>query len=312
MIELSVVVSAHDLRRELPRTIRSLSPPYQTGVDAACLEVIVVDNGSSEPVERSWFEGVAAEVSILRFAPGNPSPCHAINAGVAAARGSLLSVLIDGARIASPGLFERARAAMRIADDVFVATMGFHLGHETQQVSLTKGYGPIAEDALLAGIGWPDDGYRLFEICSRGESYRRGVLSSFPETTAFLMRRSSFERVGGFNEGFRYRGGGLANFDFFERVLQDDAITPVVLIGEGTFHQVHYGNTTRANGVRARESPDGPTIWDAMAAEFERVVGHVPLTLQLRKPLLFGRCHTAAIERCFFPAPEEIAEVAPA
>jgi len=300
MVHISVVVSAHDLRREISRTVRSLSPPYQCGIDPSRVEIIVVDNGSSEPVDANWFKGVAADVRIIRFPPGNPSPCEAINAGIAAARGSRLAVLIDGARLASPGLLARGLEAMRLADDVFVAAMGFHLGHETQQVSLTKGYGPEVEDQLLAEIGWPDDGYRLFEICARGESHREGVFSPFPEATAFVMHRSSFERLGGFHEGFRYRGGGLASFEFFERVVKDEAITPVVLIGEGTFHQVHYGNSTRAGGVRRSETQDGPTIWDAMALEFRALVGHAPLAVQLRSPFLFGRCQNEVIERCFF------------
>lgn len=303
MTDLSVIVAAHDMRREIPRTVRSLSPPYQTGIDPARLEIIVVDNGSAEPVDAAWFVGVAAEVRIMRFPPGDPSPCRALNAGVAAARGSSIAVLIDGARIASPGFLERALAAMRIADDVFVATMGFHLGHETQQVSLAKGYSREIEDRLLAQIGWPHEGYRLFEICARGESYHDGVLSPFSETVGFVMRRESFARIGGFHEGFRYGGGGLANFEFFERVHADEAITPVVLVGEGTFHQVHDGITTRAGGVRARETPDGPTIWDAMSSEFEELVGRPPLSLELRKPLLFGRCENAAAERCFFAEP---------
>jgi glycosyltransferase involved in cell wall biosynthesis len=300
--DLSIIVAAHDLRREVPRTVRSLSPPYQTELDPARLEIIVVDNGSAVPVDAAWFEDVAAEVNVLRFPPGNPSPCQAINAAVGTARGSWIAVLIDGARMASPGLFERASAAMRTDDDVFVATMGFHLGHETQQISLANGYGPEVEDRLLAQIGWPDDGYRLFEICARGESYRNGILSDFPETTAFVMHRATFERLGGFHEGFRYRGGGLANFEFYERVLLDDTITPVVLIGEGTFHQVHYGNSTRTGGVLRRETPDGPTIWDAMAEEFVSIAGHAPLSIRLRKPLLYGQCRTPVIERCFFAA----------
>jgi glycosyltransferase involved in cell wall biosynthesis len=295
-----LIVSAHDLRRELPRTVRSLSPPYQTGVDSTRLEIIVVDNGSSEPVQSDWFEGVTADLKILRFPAGNPSPCHALNVGVAASQGDFVVVLIDGARMASPGLLARASEAMRVANDVFVATMGFHIGPEPQQVSQSKGYNAAVEDRLLAGIGWPADGHRLFEICARGESYANGVLSNFPQTTAFMMHRESFDRIGGFHEGFAYRGGGLANFEFFERVLGDESIAPVVLIGEGTFHQVHDGNSTRAGGVLRQEIPGGPTIWDEMAREFESVAGHPPLSLKLRKPLLFGRCETPAAERCFF------------
>ncbi len=300
MIDLSVVVVAHDMRREIPRTVRSLSPPYQRGIAPARIEIIVADNGSSEPVDPVWFDGVAADVRLIRFPSGNPSPCAAINAGIAAARGALVTVLVDGARLASPGLLTRGLEAMRLGDDVFAAAMGFHLGHETHQTAVSKGYGPDIEDGLLAGIGWPDDGYRLFEICVRAESHRDGVLSPFPEATAFMMRRSSFERLGGFDEAFRYAGGGLACFEFFERVIADESVMPVVLIGEGTFHQVHYGITTRAGGVRRTESPAGPTIWDAMALEYQTLVGRAPLTVQLRKPVLFGRCENDVVEHCFF------------
>lgn len=301
MVDVSVVVSAHDLRREIPRTVLSLSPPYQHGFDPASVEIIVVDNGSHETVDARWFEGVASPVRILRFPPGNPSPCHALNQGVAAARGSRIVVLIDGARIASPGLLFRAGQAMQLAPDVFVVTLGFHLGLQPQQLSQTQGYGREVEDRLLEEIGWPADGYRLFEICARGESYRDGILADFPETTAFTMHKATFERLGGFHEGFRYRGGGLANFEFFERVMQDPAVTPVALIGEGTFHQVHDGNSTRAHGVRRRETPDGPTIWEAMAAEFVAVTNRAPLAVRLQQPLLFGRCETPAARQAFFP-----------
>jgi glycosyltransferase involved in cell wall biosynthesis len=300
MTEISVVVSAHELRREIPRTVRSLSPPYQRDVEPARVEIIVADNGSSQPVEAGWFDGVAAAVRILRFPPGNPSPCAALNAAVEAARGTYVAVLIDGARIASPGLLSRALRAMNLFGDVFVATMGFHLGPETQQRSQLSGYCAEVEDRMLDEIGWLDDGYRLFEMCARGESYRDGVLSDFPETTAFVMRRATYRRLRGFDERFRYRGGGLANFEFYDRVMADPAIAPVMLVGEGTFHQVHDGNSTRPGGVQRREAPDGPTIWDAMAQEFVAVTGCAPLARAPRKPLLFGRCESRAAERCFF------------
>jgi glycosyltransferase involved in cell wall biosynthesis len=298
--DLSIVVCAHDLRRELPRTVRSLSPPYQLEVDPQRVEIIVVDNGSNAPIAAQWFEGIEAEVTVLRFEPATPSPCGALNAGVAVARGTQIAVFVDGARMASPGLLVRASAAMRTGADVFVATMGFHLGPDMQQVSLANGYSPEVEDRLLSEIDWERDGYRMFEICTRAASHRNGVLAEFPETTAFVMHRASFERLGGFNENFRHPGGGLANFDFYERVFNDAAISPVVLIGEGTFHQAHGGATTAAGGVGRRETPDGPTIWENMVREFETVVGRAPLSVRQRKPLLFGRCESTAAENCFF------------
>jgi glycosyltransferase involved in cell wall biosynthesis len=301
---ISVIIAAHELRREIGRTVRSLVPPYQIGLKPADVEIIVLDNGSTEDIDASWFADLDSPVRVLRWPAGNPSPCVALNAGVRAARHPLVAVLIDGARMASPGLLSRALMAGRIADDVFVATMGFHLGPDTQQRSRLNGYCAEVEDRLLAEIDWFADGYRLFEICARGESYRHGVLSDFPETNAFVVRKATFERLGGFHEDFRYRGGGLANFDFYERVLCDAWLTPIVLVGEGTFHQIHDGNTTRAGGVSRRELEGGPTIWEAMAHEFTAITGHLPLTMTLRKPLLFGRCESDAAERLFFASDE--------
>ena len=43
---LSLVVVAYNMTREFPRTIRSLSPEIQRGVDAEAFEIIVVDDGS--------------------------------------------------------------------------------------------------------------------------------------------------------------------------------------------------------------------------------------------------------------------------
>jgi hypothetical protein len=41
------------MARELPRTIRSLSPIMQRGIDPADVEVILIDNGSTEPFDET-------------------------------------------------------------------------------------------------------------------------------------------------------------------------------------------------------------------------------------------------------------------
>ena len=50
---VSVVVVTYDMARELPRTLQSLAVPYQRDIGADDYEVIVVDNGSPEPVDQS-------------------------------------------------------------------------------------------------------------------------------------------------------------------------------------------------------------------------------------------------------------------
>jgi hypothetical protein len=53
--------------------------------------------------------------------------------------------------------------------------------------------------------------------------------------------------------------------DFFKRALQDSSIDPVMLIGEGSFHQFHGGTATN---VPPDEHP-----WAAFAKEYEQIRG---------------------------------------
>ena len=295
--QLSIVVVAFDMARELPRTIRSLLPPYQTGVTPGEVEIIVADNGSADPVRAEWFEP-GAPVTILRIDDGGASPCIAINRAAAMARGPLIAVAVDGARMASPGLVQGALQAMAVHPDAFVATLGFHLGPKVQQVSVAEGYTRAVEDGLLAGIGWPADGYRLFEICALGESYAEGAFRSPPETTFFVMDRARFLGLGGFNEGFRALGGGFANYDAFERLSADGPL--VMLVGEGTFHQLHYGATTQEGGIRRRLPGEEEALADAYHRDYGAATGRDYVRTD-RTPILYGRVTHPRVRPLFFP-----------
>lgn len=297
---LSVVVIGFDMARELPRTVVSLLPPYQRGVAPGEVEIIVVDNGSAQPMTRDLFPA-DADVRVLRVEDGGVSPCRAINRGVAMTRADHVAVMIDGARLVSPGMIRAALDATVLHQRAFVATLGFHLGSKVQQVSVQEGYSRDVEDRLLADIGWPDgDGYSLFDICAPGESYASGVLIPPPETTFFVMRKAMFQTIGGYDERFVQLGGGFASFDFFRRAVEaaDQGFT--MLIGEGTFHQLHYGATTRAGGVR-REAEPGVSLGDLFGREYECIVGQ-PFRRVERMPLLIGRVTHPAVPRLFFGA----------
>jgi hypothetical protein len=294
---LSIVVVGFDMRRELPRTVTSLLPPYQQGIQLRDVEIIVVDNGSSEPICRDWFPEDAA-ISVVRVDDGGVSPCRAINRGASLARADKLAIAIDGARMASPGLIVTALAASDIHPTSFVATLGFHLGPTVQQLSVTQGYTPGVEDELLRGIGWPDNGYRLFGICAPGESYLHGVLRAPPETTFFVMKTTMFHTIGRYDERFVQLGGGLASFDFFHRAAEASRDGFVMLVGEGTFHQLHYGATTREGGIR-RPHHDGVSLGTIYLQEYEQIVGR-PFSAATPTPLLFGRITHPDVPRLFF------------
>jgi hypothetical protein len=51
--KLSVIVVGYNMARELPRTIRSLSPAMQRGIHPRDYEVILIDNGSTQPADEA-------------------------------------------------------------------------------------------------------------------------------------------------------------------------------------------------------------------------------------------------------------------
>src|SRR5687768_10622275 len=137
---LSVVVVAHAMERELPRTLRSLLPPYQQGVDAGDHEVIVVDNGSPQPVTATLPSALLEQVRVHRIDDALPSPAGAANAGISLATGALVGLVVDGARVASPGLLGAARLAARLDPRAVVTAPAWHLGPTLHHDAATAGF----------------------------------------------------------------------------------------------------------------------------------------------------------------------------
>ena len=245
-IELSVVVVVYNIPREAPRTLLSLSPGYQRDIDPNDYEVIVVDNGSNPPFDPQCMERLAGNFRLVRIDPASPSPAAAVNRGITLAAGDVIGVMVDGARIATPGLLHFARHGARLFEQAIVATLGWYLGHDLQALSMLSGYDAEREDRLLDSIQWPQDGYRLFEIATMDESSIDGWFLSLSESSALFMRRKSWEALGGFDERFDMPGGGLVNLDTFARALALPDARPVILLAEATFHQVHGGVATNA------------------------------------------------------------------
>src|SRR5438105_3385012 len=107
-MKLSVVVVCFNMRRELPRTVWSLSPALQRVISAEDYEIIVVDNGSTKPFDREECRRYGGNITFYTVPNATPSPVAAINLGLAHAKGELIGVMIDGARMASPGLLSGA------------------------------------------------------------------------------------------------------------------------------------------------------------------------------------------------------------
>ena len=243
--KLSVVVIAFNMTREIKRTIHSLSPGYQRGVKASDYEVIVVDNGSPQPLSiNDWIARSGWSVRLLRRDSGDVSPCRAVNEGISMARGSHVCVMVDGARMLSPGVIQGMLRQISCSFHSFVITLGWHLGPKAQNISIAEGYSKTVEDKLLRKIRWRQDGYRLFDVSSLALSSAGGWFSPITESNCFAISRRQFHLLGGFDERFSSPGGGIVNLDFFKRVVESECIEPYVLLGEGSFHQIHGGVAT--------------------------------------------------------------------
>src|SRR5882757_5157879 len=107
--DVSVVVVVYNIPREAPRTLFSLSAAYQRHIGAIDYEVIVVDNGSNPPLDPQLVAGLEGNFRLIRIDPASPSPAQAVNRGIAEANGELIGVMVDGARIVTPGLIHFAR-----------------------------------------------------------------------------------------------------------------------------------------------------------------------------------------------------------
>lgn len=281
---LSVVVVAYDMSRELPRTVQSLSTPYQTGLERGDYELIVVDNGSPEPVDPAWFEEFAVDVRVERLEPAPPSPARAANHGIAAAAAPVVGLIVDGARMASPGLLRTALLGTELADAPVVSSLGWHLGSARHMDATESGYDQAAEDRLLAASGWERDGYQLFGASTLAASSSRGWFGPQGESSALFMEAALWSRLGGLDEGFELPGGGLVNHDLYRRALEEADTQLVRLLGEGTFHQIHGGAaTSRRFG------------WDEMQADYEGIRGE-PFKPVHASPMYVGGMPESALE----------------
>lgn len=244
---LSIIVIAYDMPRQALNTLISLAPDYQQGVDADDYEVIVVENRSQRNMDADAIARLPGNFRyFLRDEPG-VSPAAAINFGFSQARGRYIGLMIDGARMVTPGVVQYALMAFRMTPDAMVVVPGYHLGEDDQQYHLTKGYTEAVEQQLLADIGWPlvpGSGYRLFEIGCWSAANPHGYFHPFMECNCLFMDAEVFRDIGQADERFAMAGGGSLNLFIYRKTAMHPKTRSVMLVGEGSFHQLHGGVTT--------------------------------------------------------------------
>ncbi len=291
-MKLSIIVVAFDMARELPRTLQSLMPDYQLDGNSTDYEVLVVDNGSPEPVPEASIRQCGPQFKPHYLNNPPSSPAYALNYGAARATGDIVGFVVDGAHLLTPGLLRKTTACFRAMTDAVVITRYFYLGPGPQNETILEGYNQAEEDRLLQNIDWPRAGYRLFEI---GTPL---VYKDFPNYTWFyrplesnclFMPRDTFLTMGGADERFDLPGGGFMNIDLFKRACDWPDSRPVMLIGEGSFHQVHGGTTTNV-------TPAEQTRRVATYLEQYRAIHGCDLQASKRRLSYFGDIPTPAAD----------------
>ena len=276
---VSLVVCCYNMARELPRTVRSLSPAMQRGIQSSDYEIIVVDYGSTEPFDERACRQWGADVRVIRIPRevASQSPAEAMNLGIAQAQGALVGAIIDGARMASPALLSRAVAAARLHTRPMIGTIAFHLGPAAQMQSVQRGYDQSVEDKLLGQSGWEADPYSLFSMSALAGSSAGGWFELPAECNALFLRADHWRELGYFDTRFKSPGGGLVNLDMWSRVCADQTGELIMLLGEATFHQFHGGVSTN--------NPVDP--FEQFHEEYVRIRG-ASYRRPTRKPLYFG------------------------
>ncbi len=242
--KLSVVVGCYEMAAQVKNTLRSLLPPYQRDVETSDYEIVLIDNGSAEILDEDT-RTVSPNLRYIYLPPSesSPNPALAMNRAAAVARAPLLCLMIDGARLVTPGVLSWGVRLLELAPRAMVEVRGWHLGPKWQPESVAEGYNHDVESQLLNQVRWWENGYRLFDISAGSAQTKLGISQPASESNCLFVSRPLFDRLGGFDERYEEPGGGFVNLDFYARAVAaaDHVWT---LLGEGTFHQVHGGAAT--------------------------------------------------------------------
>jgi len=249
-MKLSIIIATYNMQREAPRTLLSVLPPCQREVQDIDYEVIVIDNGSPQPLQLGDIDHGNVPVKLIRISPSSadPSPLPGINQAIELhASGENLLVCIDGARIFSPYIVRRTVDTLKLYPDAFTYVGSRHLGHEVQMTASARGYNQDVEDELIRSVDWRSDLDMLWDISVWAGAHNRKNYVLQNESNAFGLNRKLWNSLGGYNPGFQRPGGGLSNLEFFARAVTRQQGLNVLLYGETTFHQFLGGAATSSS-----------------------------------------------------------------
>lgn len=199
-IRADVVVVTRDTRTAVLRCIQSLE------AESSVERRIVVDNGSTDGTATALAERFSA-VEVLRN-ERNEGYARACNRGAAAGTAPLV-LFLNSDIVAQTGAADRL-VAFLAGSPGHVAVAGRLVGTadgRPQAGFAIRGYPTlIGQAAQLAGLErlWPANPLSRRQLQLDFDFERTQDLNAQPAGACLLVRRETFERVGGFDDGFDF------------------------------------------------------------------------------------------------------------
>jgi len=280
-LKYSFIIQSFDMKTEVPNTLLSVSPEYQK-FNKEEYEVILIQNPSSNNLTEKELDFFTGNLIFIQNEHNIPIT-KSINSAVKVANGENLIICIDGARILSPGILKYCSQAITLSHRAIVAFHGFHLGIFPQQKAISqKLYSKEDETNFLKEINFPNNPQALFFNASWAESSSNGYFHQMAESNCLMLPKTTYEKIGGFDERLNSLSGGLANLDLYNRVLEQRDHRLFFVLGEGSFHQYHGGDTTsnqqgKFDKYRKEYKEKTGIDWSFPNRNDFEYLGHIPL-----------------------------------
>lgn len=172
------------------------------------LEILIVDNQSSEPETLAYFDSLKNEPRVRILPYDQPFNFSAINNHAAAqARGDVIGLINNDIEVIEPGWL-RELVAYAVRDDVgAVGAKLYYPDDRIQHAGVVVGFGGVAGHS-----------YQHMPRSHLGQMNRANLVQNLSSVTAacVLLRRDVYEKVGGLDEGLSV---AFNDIDFCLRIL---------------------------------------------------------------------------------------------
>lgn len=196
---LSVLIASRDRASLLAALLHSLERARLAS--SAMLEVVVVDNGSTDGTAALLDEWVGGGPGRVRLPVAQPGKSRALNVALQVARANVLAFTDDDVEVA-PTYVEEI-LAFCAAQPQFAAAIGRVLAPPN-----------VTDPDVLRRLDW----YRTVSLFDHGDAVRE---ESSLHGSNMVLRRATCERIGGFDERLGPGvTGGMEDQELGERIVR--------------------------------------------------------------------------------------------